>query len=389
MPLVSIDNQKRPDVEDLKGTKGYSKIIGVDTYDLLGDELTDQDVECIARIMRIKYWHGKEAFMMSEQSEQSDNKRNIREYNTDEPASWDLIHYGRERIKQVYEKTGRVPTLLVRAVEDMQREYDEMTGFAKCQMASHAVTIKLETFFNKGRFMAEDLIRFLKTQYELFQIANPGEGKAYTVHWAVFAPGSSCLMGDYDVVPDQAEEVDGVELMETITKAEERMAKIVQAAPALADKSKTPAERVNAFKKATGLSNEEAYSTMHELSKLRAPRQTVELNSSAPAGKKEKRASVIINKNAATQLMKTKRALAAIIDPENTRNIKGKIVELDHYKDDDLKFGIYVEDEIKLYNVHYPREEDKTVRAQKGEIAALAVFREGPNRPWHFEKWLR
>ncbi len=382
MPIVPVDNQQRPEVRDFESAKGMAKILGIEPYPLEGSNIIENDSRYIVSIMRNNYWwYGQEVFRMSDQG-------NIQMFDTDSPPTWEALKFGRDKIKAVKEITGKTPALLVKAVEAMQREYDEYTGFAQCQIESHSFTIRLEGLMNKGRFMAEDLIRFLQRQFELFNIANPGEGKNYTVHLSGFVPGSSCLVGDYDVIPDQAEKADKIKLKEDIEKAEERVAAIVQAAPVLVDKSLSPAERVNTFKKETGLSNEAAYAAMHEISKMRAPRQTVELDSSDPAAKENIRPSIIIDSAAVNQIMETKRVLAEIIEPDNTRELKGKIVELEHYRDDDLKFGIYVEDEARLYNIHYPKSEDKTVRTRKGEFATIRVFREGPNRPWYFSKWL-
>ncbi|GHU40168.1 hypothetical protein FACS1894190_06710 [Spirochaetia bacterium] len=164
------------------------------------------------------------------------------------------------------------------------------------------------------------------------------------------------------------------------------MSKIVEAAPVLVDKSKTPAERVKQFKKATGLSNEEAYAAMHGLSKMRTSHQTVKLHSSKSDNENED-VIMTIDGTASTQISEIKRALAEIIDPDKTRKVKGKIVELDHYKDDDLKFGVYAEDEKHLYIVHYPKVEDQKVREKKGETVTVVVWRDGHNKPWHFQEW--
>jgi hypothetical protein len=269
----------------------------------------------------------------------------------------------------------------------MQREYDEATGFAQCQLESHAFAIRLEGLFNKGRFIAEDLIRLLENQFDLFNIASPGVNKPFTMHWSAFVPGSSCLVGDYDIAPNIDEKADKLVVKESIAKAERRMASIVQAAPVLMDKTKPPVQRVKEFKKATGLSDKEAYAAMHDIAKLRASRQTVEVYTNDPAAKEEARAEIKITGAATTQIAETKRALAALIEPEDTRQVTGKIVELDHYKDDDLKFGIFVEEEMRLYTVHYLEREDKIVRAKKGTVTSLIILRERVNKPWYFKEW--
>jgi len=379
MPIDPVGNRQMPKIQDLQSAKGIAKIIGIEPYYLYGSKIGKDDVAFITRIMRQDYyWYGKEIFMMSDQG-------NIQTFDIDTPVTWETIKFGRDKIRAVKESTGKTPAHLVRAVETMQREYDEHTGFAQCQLESHAFAIRLDGLFNKGRFIAEDLIRLIENQFDLFNIASPGENKPFTMHLSAFVPGSSCLVGDYDLVPNIDEKTDKIEVKESIAKAEKRMTAIIQAAPVLVDKSKPPVQRVKEFQKATGLSDAEAYAAMHGISKLRAPHQTIELYTNNP--KEEKRSEMKINSSAATQLAEAKRALAALVEPEDTRELTGKIVELDHHKDDDLKFGIYVEDEARLYTVHYPKNEDTKVKANKGTAVTVIVIRERVNKPWHFNKW--
>ena len=87
------------------------------------------------------------------------DQENIQTFETDTPVTWETIKFGRDKIRAVKEATGKTPTHLVRAVETMQREYDEQTGFTQCQLESHTFAIKLKGLFNKGRFIADVLIR--------------------------------------------------------------------------------------------------------------------------------------------------------------------------------------------------------------------------------------
>jgi len=383
MPLIPIDKVKRPAVHDIPGAiNDASMIIGIEPYPVKESKLAKEDISAIVRIMgQEHYWNGNEVFRMSEQG-------NIQEFEIDTQVKWETIKYGRDRIRAVKKVTGKAPGHLVRAVESMQREYDEQTGFAECQLESHAFAIKLEGLFNKGRFVAKDLIRLIENQLDLFNIVSPGEHKPFTVHLAAFVPGSSCLVGDYDIAPDIADEkTDKTKVRESIATAEERMSAIVQAAPVLVDKSKPPAQRVKEFKEISGLSNTEAYAAMHDISKLRAANQTIKLYSNHPTSKKETQAEMDINGSAIAQIAEIKRTLATLIEPENTTQLTGKIVELDHYKDDDLKFGIYVEDEARLYTIHYPDREDMNIKAKKGTIVSLIVIRERVNKPWYFSEW--
>jgi hypothetical protein len=381
MPIIPLGAQGLPKVQPLKGAKGVAQIIGVEPYPLEGKNLVGEDIDFIARTMRQEnYWNGNEVFRMSDRG-------NIQTFDTDTPPTWEAIKFGRDRIRAVKEAGGKTPTHLVRAVEAMQREYDELTGFAQCQIESHAFAIKLEGLFNKGRFVAEDLIRLIENHLDLFKIVSPGEDKPFAVHLSAFVPGSSCLVGDYDISPGIDEKTDKAAIKESIAKTEKRITSIVQAAPVLVDTSKSPAERVKEFKKATGLSNEEAYAAMHDLAKLRAPHQTVELYTNRSTAREETRAEIKITGSATSQIAETKRALAALIEPEDMRQVTGKIVELDHYKDDDLKFGIFVENEARLYTVHYSEKEDKTVRAKKGTVTSLIILRERVNKPWYFKEW--
>jgi hypothetical protein len=381
MPIISLNAHKLPKAQSLKGARGAAKIIGIEPYPLADKTLAREDIDVIVLIMRQEnYWNGNEVFRMSDQG-------NIQTFDTGAPPTWETIKFGRDRIRAVKEAGGKTPTHLVRAVEAMQREYDELTGFAQCQLESHAFAIKLEGLFNKGRFVAEDLIRLIENHLDLFRVVSPGEDKPFAVHLSAFVPGSSCLVGDYDISPNIDEKIDKFAIKESIAKTEERIASIVQAAPVLVDTSKPPIERVKEFKKATGLSNEEAYAAMHDLSKLRAPRQTVEFYTNYPGAKEEAQTGIKITGAATTQIAETKRALAELIEPEDTRQVTGKIVELDHYKDDDLKFGIFVEDEARLYTVHYLGKEDKTVRAKKGTVTSLIILRERVNKPWYFKEW--
>jgi len=383
MPVIPIDNLQRPSVHDIEGEKNISKIIGVEPYPIEGTKFTKEDLDFIVRVMgQDYYWNGNEVFRMSDHGNIQEQ-----EFELDAQVKWETIKYGRDRIRAVKEATGKAPTHLVRAVEAMQREYDEQTGFAVCQLESHAFAIKLEGLFNKGRFAAKDLLRLIENQFDLFNIVSPGEQKPFTMHLAAFVPGSSCLVGDYDIVPDADEKTDKIKVKESIAKAEERMSSIVQAAPVLVDKSKTPAQRVKEFKKATGLSNEEAYAAMHDISKLRGSKQTIKLYTSHPTAKEKTRAEVSIDGSAISQIAEIKRTLATIIEPENTTTLTGKIVELDHFKDEDLKFGIYVEDEERLYTIHYPESEDKIVRTKKGTVVSLIAIRERVNKPWYFKEW--
>jgi hypothetical protein len=381
MPIVPLGAQDPPRAQSLAGAKGAAQIIGIEPYPLDGKILAREDIDFIARTMRQEnYWNGNEVFRMSDQG-------NVQTFDTDTPPTWETIKFGRDRIRAVKEAGGRTPTHLVRAVESMQREYDELTGFAQCQLESHAFAIKLEGIFNKGRFVAEDLIRLIENHFDLFKIASPGGDKPFTVHLSAFVPGSSCLVGDYDISPGVDEKTDRVAVKESIAETEKRIASIVRAAPVLGDTSKSPAERVKEFKEATGLSNEDAYAAMHDLSKLRAPHQTIDLYTNHPTTREETQAGIKITGATATQIAETKRVLAALIEPEDTRQLTGKIVELDHYRDDDLKFGIFVEEEARLYTVHYSEKEDKTVREKKGTVTSLVVLRERVNKPWYFKEW--
>jgi hypothetical protein len=381
MPITSINNRQSPPVHDIENKKNGSNIIGVEPYSIEDTKFIKEDLDFIVRVMGQEYyWFGNEVFRMSDHG-------NIQEFEIDTQVKWETIKYGRDRVRAVKERTGKAPAHLVRAIEAMQREYDEQTGFAECQLESHAFAIKLEGLFNKGRFAAKDLLRLIENQFDLFNLVSPGEQKPFTMHLAAFVPGSSCLVGDYDISPDADEQTDKIKVKESIAKAEERMSSIVQAAPVLVDKSKTPAQRVKEFKKATGLSNEEAYAAMHDISKLRGSKQTIKLYTSLPTSKEKTQAEVSIDGSAISQIAEIKRTLATLIEPEDTTTITGKIVELDHYKDEDLKFGIYVEDEARLYTIHYPEKEDKIVRAKKGTVVSLKAIRERVNKPWHFQEW--
>jgi hypothetical protein len=379
MPTVPIGTKNMQEVKTLQGAQGKPTIIGVECYQI-EEALKELDFSIISEIMKQNYWHGREVFHMSDND-------NILQVDVDKPATWEQITYGRDRIQKIKSLTGKTPTTLVRAIEAMQREYDEFSGFAQCQIESHSFAIKLDGVKNKGKLIAQDLIRFVENHSELFNIVNPGETKRYALNYVAFVPGSSCLVGDLDIIPDEEEKVDKVAMKEVINKAEKRMSTIVEAAPVLVDKSKTPVERVKEFKKKTGLSNEKAYAAMHGLSKMRGSRQTVALYSNKTSEREGTEVHITIDGTATTQIAELKRTLAAIIEPDNTRELTGKIVELDHYKDNDLKFGVYVDDELRSYSVHYPVDEDKKVREKKGQIVSLTVMREGPNRPWYFQEW--
>ena len=382
MPVIPVDTKQRSAVKDLKGAKNESTIIGIEPYQVEGSKLTKNDINIINTIMyQYYYWEGSEVFNMSDQG-------NIQEFEIDTQVKWETIKYGRDRIRAVKEVTGKTPALLVRAVEAMQREYDEQTGFAQCQLESHAFAIKLEGLISKGRFAAKDLLRLIENKLELFNIASPGEHKPYTILLSALIPGSSCIVGDYDISPEADKDIDKDKVRESIIKTEERMSAIVQAAPVLVDKSKPHVQRIKEFKKATGLSDAEAYAAMHDISKLRAPNQTIKLYTNNPKAENETQAKININSLAISEIAETKRVLATIIEPENTIKLAGKIVELDHYKDNDLKFGIFIEDEGRIYSIHYPEKEDKTVRAKKGTVVSLLAMREKVNRPWYFNKWI-
>lgn len=68
MPIVSIIHQKNmPDVENLKGAKGNTNIIGIEPYSasLASDySLLNDDNDIIVRIMAKNYWNGNEVFML-------------------------------------------------------------------------------------------------------------------------------------------------------------------------------------------------------------------------------------------------------------------------------------------------------------------------------------
>jgi len=382
MPLVLMNTQQTHAVYDLPGAKDSSKIIGVEPYPIKGETLTKEDINFVVKIMEQSYyWKENEVYRMSDQG-------NYQEFEIEETVRWETIKFGRDKVRAVKKATGKAPAHLVRAIEAMQREYDEQTGFAQCQMESHAYAIRLESLVNKkGRFAAKDLLRLIENKLELFNIASPGKHKPFTMLLAALIPGSSCIVGDYDISPDADKDIDKDEVRESIIKAEERMSSIVNAAPILVDKNKPHVQRIKEFKKATGLNDTETYEAMHDLSKLRAPNQTIKLYSNNPKAKKETQAEMNINSSAITEIAETKRVLASIIEPENTIQLIGKIVELDHYKDDDLKFGIFIEDEAKIYTIHYPEKEDVKVRAKKGSVVSLIAMREKVNRPWYFNEW--
>jgi hypothetical protein len=384
MPLVSEDHGNLPDIKDHKGAKGEAKIIGVEPYpvplETSNYALRSEDNDIIIHIMKDNNWNGTEVFRMSE-------KGSYQEYDISEVPSWETIGYGKKRIIAIKAKTGKTPAHLVRAVEMMEREYNEAIGYAACQMEAHSINIKLDEILNKGRFYAEDLIRIIEQQFELFKVLYPGN--LLTILLAGFVPGSSCLLGDFEISPDASAKIEKAEIKEKVVEVEKRMSSVVQATPVLIDKSKTPVERIKKFQKETGLSNEDAYAAIHTLSKLRTSKQTIKLYAKDPGNREKPQSSITINGEANTQFLEIKRTLAGIIKPENERQLTGKIVELHHHKDDDLKFGIYVEDEDRPFTIHYPAKEDQKVRAKKGEVVTVVVLRDGPNKPWYFSKWVR
>lgn len=122
MPIIYDNVVPSVQVKDLLSASGNLKIIGIEPYPI-SQMITKQEGEEICYILRQHYWQGEEVFILS------DNEQ-VLEIKT-KPVSLETIKHARDKIQLYKLKTGKTHTTLVRAVEAMQREYDEISGFAK------------------------------------------------------------------------------------------------------------------------------------------------------------------------------------------------------------------------------------------------------------------
>ncbi|OHD22783.1 MAG: hypothetical protein A2Y38_20155 [Spirochaetes bacterium GWB1_59_5] len=386
LPLVPFGREDYPIPGTIPGPNRKPNIIGIPVYQIDGNVLTAEDVENIA--WRLQYegqgWSGREAFRMM-------GKYDVIEVSTGNTPTWENIGHMRAHLTKVQERTGKTPGHLVRTIEAMQLAHDEASGFSKAQRDIHNVVIELKQSSRKGQLVTDDLSRFADTIKSIMAIIKPGFGEKIDLHYCALVPGSSCLAGDYNVTNTDRDIPLSPEMKKQIQEIEEAARKVISAASGLTDPEKSEAEKINAFKKATGLKNEQAYSAMQKLDKLRDARQsvTVRVNTGGASDTLLQSSSFDITPSAATSLDKTRQALAAIIEPEKEKVFAGRIVELEHYEGRELRFGIYVEDEkkSKLISVHYEKQQDSQVKAKKGEVVTVRAQREGPHKPWYFVSW--
>lgn len=374
MPLVDdIRKSDKLKVKSYSPENGCANIIGVEPYPLNYIEFIDNDtLKAIINIMENEnYWKGNKAFNMCD-------KENIINFDISKPISRETIDNLKNHACTIYKNTGLVPKTLVRAIERMEQEYNERIGFTQCQLKSHGLVIRLESLAKKGQFVAEDLVRAIQNQVGIVSsFTSDNVNEYYSINYLGIVPGSSCLVGDFVVSPGEEKNLD--KALTEIEKAEKGINTILEAAPILTNEDKTPATRVKEFKNKTGLNNKQAINAIKSLQKLRVSNQVVELISGD--------VSVKIDSKAKKQIQDTKIYLESEINPVEIITINGKLIELNHKNDDDLKFKVHDKDVKKDYNVHYSRKHDKDVKMNKGKVVTVIIERKTPNKPWVFKKW--
>lgn len=363
-----------------------SSILQFAPYPCADNEPSSEDVHTIVRLVRIDLnWKGDTALYIHKGEEGS------KVYKTEGEISWEEIKTVRILIQRARQQTGVVLRHMVRLVESLQREFDIKTEFAECQLVSHSVIIHLDDRKETvGKFESSDLVRVIENTVGIIKIADSAFEKKLSLRLSAIVPGSNCAIGDLDLAEDGPQISLSKDDLARIESTESNMLRICKAAPAMMTKATPPAERINAFMKETGLSPKDSLEVMQKLHNIRKPKQTVELiaNSTGEAFDGPGRMTVTLGSGEMNSLAKNKLHLASIIEPNNEKTIRGKVVELDHHRDEDLRFGIDSPDEKNTLNIHYEADIDDQVRSRKGTFVGVRIMREGPNQPWYFQNWV-
>lgn len=77
-------------------------------------------------------------------------------------STWQQIGKLREEALAAREKFGRAPKELVNKIEDIQRQFDEESGFSLCQMESHTIALRISQNRKKAQYLLKIFLVWLK-----------------------------------------------------------------------------------------------------------------------------------------------------------------------------------------------------------------------------------
>lgn len=226
---------------------------------------------------------------------------------------------------------------------------------------------------------------------KLMEAIKPGFGKRIRLRLAGLATGSVCMMADTDTVDEDPTKQITPEEQQMIKDTDGVLRTVVKAASILTEKG-SAAEKTNRFREETNLDMETSYRVMLAMDNLKPDNKDLNLSVNTPTlviNDESPTVTVAITKENKSNLQKAKSDTYHALEPEKIKMIEGRIVQLEHFDDMDLKFGVLTEKDNlpRVYPVHYDRKYDNRVKQSKGESVKVKIER-GERRQWFLAEWL-
>jgi hypothetical protein len=299
----------------------------------------------------------------------------------------------REEFNQIYEKfvdgtvTKENLAGIVREIESLQKQYDKDTEFSKAQLLIHDFYIKVPTESEQlGCVTTQTINTSLKEVGSIFNVIAPLAEIKVNYKVVGIASGSAAIVCD---IFDKKTNIklDDSEILEL----KEKYSTVLSNATLLV-KDEHSTSAITAFKKNTGLTDEQAFEITKNIEKILDNKndeyKSVEIGISSPDNKESK--NLTIADSDRKIFLKNKATLYNRVKPDDILVLKGKLGIMEEW-DENHKISIIDEETMRVFTINYdPTSEN--IQKIKDNIGAIVSIerRKDPddNRKWILVKWL-
>ena len=302
------------------------------------------------------------------------------------------VNYAKKEFENLYNQYGDNPKLFniykqqILLIEQLEREYNHQSGFAKYQELSHDYVLALPTFKPQdiGKFDIDFIEPFYNIIQEVARCISKTANSYFNLKISGLAPASAGLL--IDITPEYNEKDNPkkdyiAKTNEIIKKTKELTNKVIKSGGNLI-KSGDPEIRVDNFLKETELINpERALTIFSNFEKLYPKNKNIEIIINDKEQNK-----IILEPNNKEFLIKAKSNLEESINKKNEEDIiTGYLGAMYKWEEDKPKFMIKTEDKKRI-TITYEVKEEATIKENYGKKVTLRRHKDG--NEWYFLEWL-